>query len=179
MAGCLDTLVITVPKMPLSMESIREYLGERKNLVVSVAAGVLFWSGWWFAIDAAAVYTDTDKAGYKRDIIDVFHICGVFATISMFMVNAISNGQIRGDSYTTGCMGVGGARLWLFVGFLMGFGALFGAFYILIGEYLVGHEGQSFAPQHNYPGVAIFMQNILIFGSSMLYKFGRQEEGMW
>ena len=41
MAGCLDTLVITVPKMPLSMESIREYLGERKNLVVSVAAGVL------------------------------------------------------------------------------------------------------------------------------------------
>ena len=53
-----------------------------------------FWSGWWFAIDAAAVYTDTDKAGYKRDIIDVFHICGVFATISMFMVNAISNGQV-------------------------------------------------------------------------------------
>ena len=41
MAGCLDTLVITVPKMPLSMDSIREYLGERKNLVVSVAAGVL------------------------------------------------------------------------------------------------------------------------------------------
>ena len=40
-------------------------------------------------------------------------------------------------------------------------------------------EGKSFAPQHNYPGVAIFMQNILIFGSSMLYKFGRQEEGMW
>ena len=38
-----------------------------------------FFSGWWFAIDAAACYPD------KGDLKDVFHICGVFATISMAM----------------------------------------------------------------------------------------------
>jgi hypothetical protein len=35
--------------------------------------------GWWIAIDAAVVYPD------KKSINDVFHICGVFGTISMFM----------------------------------------------------------------------------------------------
>jgi Uncharacterised protein family (UPF0220) len=38
-----------------------------------------FFSGWWLAIDAAACYPD------KSELKDVFHICGVFGTISMFM----------------------------------------------------------------------------------------------
>ena len=38
-----------------------------------------FFSGWWFAIDAAALYTD------KTDLKDEFHVCGVFATLSMLM----------------------------------------------------------------------------------------------
>ena len=38
-----------------------------------------FFLGWWIAIDAACVYTS------KKELKDVFHICGVFGTISMFM----------------------------------------------------------------------------------------------
>ena len=52
-------------------------------------------------------------------------------------MNAVSNGQLRGESYTEGCMGVRGARVWFFLGFLMGFGALLGAYWILFGEYLI------------------------------------------
>jgi len=154
------------------MDGWLDFLGERRNKVAAVGAGVLFFSGWWFAIDAAAVYPE------KTELKDVFHICGVFATISMFMINSVSNGQIRGDSYTTGCMGVGGARIWLFVGFLLGFGSLIAAFWILFGEYLVSNPDNTFQPKHNYPGVAIFMQNILIFAASLVYKFGRSEE-LW
>ena len=40
-----------------------------------------FW-GWWVAIDAAVIYPD------KGDLKDVFHICGVFATISMVKIVA-------------------------------------------------------------------------------------------
>lgn len=43
-----------------------------------------FFGGWWFAIDAAAVYPE------KTDLKDVFHICGVFATLSLFMCVTIS-----------------------------------------------------------------------------------------
>ena len=48
----------------------------------------------------------------------------------------MSNGQLRGESYTTGCLGNQGARVWFFIGFLLGFGSLIGASYILFGEYL-------------------------------------------
>ena len=52
-------------------------------------------------------------------------------------MNAVSNGQLRGEAFTNGCLGVRGARIWFFFGFLMGFGALIGASYILFGEYVV------------------------------------------
>jgi hypothetical protein len=55
-------------------------------------------------------------------------------------VNAVSNGQLRGESFTTGCLGVRGARIWFFFGFLLGFGALIGASWILFGEYLITSE---------------------------------------
>ena len=53
-----------------------------------------------------------------------------------FRVNAVSNGQLRGESYTEGCLGVRSARVWFFLGFLLGFGSLIGASWILFGEYV-------------------------------------------
>ena len=96
-----------------------------------------FFFGWWLAIDAAAVYTAKSEEGYKTDLKDVFHICGVFATISMFMINGVSSAALESpDSYTDGCLGTNGARIWFFFGCLMGFGSLIGASYILFGEYV-------------------------------------------
>jgi hypothetical protein len=95
MSGCLDNA-----QLP-SLEGL--ILGDRRNKVAAVVSGILvshykedcrfaivsrtskfsfflkFFSGWWFALDAAAVYTDKDN------LKDVFQICGVFATISMIM----------------------------------------------------------------------------------------------
>lgn len=170
MAGCLDNA-----QLP-NLENLN--LGERRNKVSSIVAGILFFSGWWFAIDAAASYTVKTDDGGKRDLKDVFHICGVFGTISMAMVNAVSNGQLRGESYTTGCLGNQGARVWFFVGFLLGFGSLIGACWILFGEYLFPNAENTFTPQHYYPGWAIFLQNFLIFAASLIYKFGRSED-LW
>lgn len=58
-------------------------------------------------------------------------------------VNAVSNGQLRGESYTTGCLGVRGARAWFFIGFVLGFGALIGASWILFGEYLIASKSHT------------------------------------
>ena len=95
-------------------------LNEKRNKIASIASGFLFFSGWWFAIDASATYYEDTR--------DVFHLCGVFATISMFMVNAVSNSLLRGEGFTDGCLGPVGARIWFFFGFMMGFGSLLGSF---------------------------------------------------
>ena len=96
-------------------------LNEKRNKIASIASGFLFFSGWWFAIDASATYYEDTR--------DVFHLCGVFATISMFMVNAVSNSLLRGEGFTDGCLGPVGARIWFFFGFMMGFGSLLGWFF--------------------------------------------------
>lgn len=49
----------------------------------------------------------------------------------------MSNGHIRGDLYSTGCLGQRGARVWLFLGFLLGFAAIIAAMWILFGVYVV------------------------------------------
>lgn len=142
-------------------------LGDRRNAVVSIVSGILFFSGWWIVIDAAAMYPD------EKDFNKAFHTCGVFATLAFFFINSVSNGQIRGESYTDGCLGQTAARVWLFIGFLMGFGSLIAASWILFGFYVVNNPGMP-----EWPGVAVFLQNALIFFSSLIFKFGRTED-LW
>ncbi|XP_038622306.1 transmembrane protein 50B isoform X2 [Tachyglossus aculeatus] len=72
---------------------------ERRNAVASVVAGVLFFTGWWIMIDAAVVYPKPEQMNHA------FHTCGVFSTLAFFMINAVSNAQVRGDSYGDGCLG--------------------------------------------------------------------------
>ncbi|XP_023849608.2 transmembrane protein 50A [Salvelinus sp. IW2-2015] len=73
--------------------------GERRNTMASIAAGVLFFTGWWIIIDAAVNYPDEVTFHHA------YHACGVIATVAFLMINAVSNGQVRGDSYSEGCIG--------------------------------------------------------------------------
>ena len=52
-----------------------------------------FFGGWWFAIDAAANYTDKTS-----EMKDVFHICGVFGTLSFFMWVISGGGNLLCDT---------------------------------------------------------------------------------
>lgn len=150
MSGCLDE--IRCPDM--------EVVVERRNLISSVSAGTLFFIGWWIIIDAEAT----------KDFWHVYHIPGVIASIGLFMINAVSNAQIRGETFGTGCIGQTGARVWFLNGFLWLFGSLISATWILFGAYVVPGKPDP------WPGVAIFLQNALIFFSAIVFKFGRAEE---
>ncbi|MEJ1282980.1 transmembrane protein 50B [Cricetulus griseus] len=138
---------------------------ERRNAVASVVAGILFFTGWWIMIDAAVVYPKPEQLNHA------FHTCGVFSTLAFFMINAVSNAQVRGDSYESGCLGRTGARVWLFIGFMLMFGSLIASMWILFGAYVTQNIDV-------YPGLAVFFQNALIFFSTLIYKFGRTEE-LW
>lgn len=159
MSGCLDNC-----QLP---ECEWLNLTERRNSIASVVSGAMFFIGWWIIIDALAKYPDHAE----------FHpacvVCGIVGTFALFLINSVSNGQVRGEAYTTGCLGQTGARVWLFFGFLLGFGALIAASWILFGIYVVNNTDKD-----NWPGIAVFLQNALIFFGSLIFKFGRTEE-LW
>jgi len=142
-------------------------IGEKRNTIASVVSGALFAAGWWVIINAAIVYDPTQLPNYV-------HACGSVATVAFFMVNAVANGQIRGDLYTDGCLGTAGARVWLLFAFLLCFGALIASMWILFGNYVVHASADTMVGA----GVAVFVQNFLIFLSTMCFKFGRSEE-LW
>ncbi|KAA0202288.1 hypothetical protein HAZT_HAZT005720 [Hyalella azteca] len=137
---------------------------EKRNLFASILSGLLFSVGWWIIIDAAAKYP------HESEMKHAYHACGVMATIAMFMINTVSNAQVRGDGHEGGCLGSYGARIWLFLGLMISFGSLIGSCWILFDGYVVA----GFTPV--YPGVAVFLQNLFIFFSSVMYKFGRVED---
>ncbi|KAF5283300.1 hypothetical protein FQR65_LT13979 [Abscondita terminalis] len=137
----------------------------KRNAIASMASGFLFFLGWWVIIDAASVYPGTVEAGY--------HMCGVIGTISLIMVNSVSNAQIRGEAYEGGCLGPRGSRIWLFLGFVLGFASVIASCWILFANFVGTTETIS-----HWPGVGLFLQNALIFISSLIFKFGRSED-LW
>lgn len=164
MAGCLDNINLECACMGDG--------AARRNVIASIAAGTIFSIGWWIVIDAAAIYP------LSKDFNHAYHTCGVIATVALFMINAVSNEAVRGDGYTEGCLGAYGARIWLFVGFLLSFGSLIASAWVLFGPYVADNvpdkDGNKLPVG---PGVSVFMQNLFIFFATIIFKFGRVEEG--
>ncbi|NXL23635.1 TM50A protein, partial [Setophaga kirtlandii] len=124
--------------------------GEKRNTIASVAAGVLFFTGWWIIIDAAVKYPQVEDFNHS------YHACGVIATIA-FLITSHP---------------IAGARIWLFIGFMMAFGSLIASMWILFGGYVVKEKPVV------YPGIAVFFQNAFIFFGGLVFKFGRTED-LW
>ncbi|RZF37727.1 hypothetical protein LSTR_LSTR003138 [Laodelphax striatellus] len=134
--------------------------GERRNTIASMLAGFLFFTGWWFVIDASFTHPDSIKGAY--------HVCGIIGTISLFMINTVSNAQIRGDAlFSGGCCGPRGTRAWLFFGFVLGFASVFASCWVFFADFL---------EKSYWAGAALFLQNLFIFAGSLCYKFGRVED---
>uniref|UniRef100_A0AC35UB34 Transmembrane protein 50A n=1 Tax=Rhabditophanes sp. KR3021 TaxID=114890 RepID=A0AC35UB34_9BILA len=152
MAGCLDSVNIN-----LDLD-----LGEKRNTIASITSGIFFTVGWWIYIDAALVYS---KDGQWSNS---YIIVSIFATIAMFMVNAVSNSQ---EAMEEGILGTKGSRFWLLIAFILSFASIIASVWIMFADYvLVGGQHPV------YPGVALFLNVFLIFLGSFVYKFGRAEE---
>lgn len=161
MSGCLDN--VQCSECSPCCDPCTEWISENRNSLASIISGFLFAVGWWVAIDAGVL----DAHKYNN----AYWACGVFGSLGLVMVNAVSNSQLRGDAYVPGALGTGGTRVWMVFGFLCTFGAMIGASWILFGEYVYMKTENPF-----YPGIAFFMQNLFIFISTILFKFGRVED---
>uniref|UniRef100_T1DFB8 Putative plasma membrane protein n=1 Tax=Psorophora albipes TaxID=869069 RepID=T1DFB8_9DIPT len=136
----------------------------RRNIVSTLVASFLFFTGWWIAIDTASVHPKSWDFSY--------YICGILATISFFMVNSISNEMLHGGAaYTGGVLGESGIKVFLFIGFVLGFASIIAAIWIMIAEFAVNDDKMD-----KGPGYALLVHNIFIFMASLIYKFGRHSD---
>ena len=92
------------------------------------------------------------------------------STIALIMINTVSNEQISGDYYSEGYCGPQTARIWLLIGYVLGFCSVISSFWILFQDFVIEDK------KHKYPGIEIVFQNLLIFGSTLLLKYGRNRE---
>ncbi|KAL5292574.1 TMEM50A family protein [Megaselia abdita] len=134
-----------------------------RNTNSAIITGLLFFTGWWVLIDALCVDP-------KHEITTGQAFIGVFGTVSFIMVNTVKNSHISEDNMSEN--GTIIARVWLVVGFLIGFSSIVAALWVMIADY-VNNPSKS-----NKYGVAILMENVLIFTANLVYKFGRNE-GLW
>jgi hypothetical protein len=86
------------------------------------------------------------------------------------MINTVSNEQINNDYYSESRCTPSVARLWLLTGFTLSFISVISSIWILFEFYVIPNK------PHKYPGIALLLQNLLIFGSALLLKYGRNCE---
>ncbi|CAB4064180.1 unnamed protein product [Lepeophtheirus salmonis] len=110
----------------------------KRNYIASILSGFLFAAGWW---------------------------CSQLITISMIMLNMVTNEHLEGGDTVGGCCGSVGAKAWFFTGFVMAFGALIGAGWIFFGEYMLNSDFNNFKPSTNYPGFGFFCPKLPYFYS--------------
>lgn len=136
----------------------------RKNLslIFSIWAGFFFFVGWWLMIDASVVYPNI--IGRKK----CYYLPGIFGTVALIVVNIIPNKVVYGIYYTERkCCGRLMAKIYLFLGFVVAFGALIAASYIFVNDFLLICPAM-----YQWPGYALFLQNLFIFIANMMLKFG-------
>ncbi|XP_039484947.1 transmembrane protein 50A isoform X1 [Drosophila santomea] len=167
------------------LDKVADYFtGEAsRNRNTSIIAGLLFFAGWWVLIDAMSI-------DLKHQITTGHVFIGIFGTISFCMVNAVKGEHVRNsnhlslgltsDSLLLFCAqiseenssesGARIAKIWLLVGFLMGFASIIAAIWVMIDDFINNEK------KEGWFGVALLMQNVFILFASLIYKFGRNEE---
>jgi len=152
MAACFEGL--------MNMDNFRIDWEQQRNNIAAIGAGFLFSLGIWLYVDTAAVYPSEWN--------NIYVLVTIASVVAMFMVNSVSNSQIHGTYDYGGMLGTRGARLWLMLAFVLSFASLVAAVWLMFSEY-VFRQGDT----PKWPGVALFLNNFLIFCASLLYKFGR------
>jgi hypothetical protein len=106
----------------------------------------------------------------------IHYLPAIAGTFSLILLNAVSASAMdfSGDNPFIGSDNVG-PKITIFIAFILAFGSLFGATYIFADKYMIhtpqppqdlidaSPDGQSGQLMVKYPGIAVLIQNILIF----------------
>uniref|UniRef100_A0A5K3FED4 Transmembrane protein 50B n=1 Tax=Mesocestoides corti TaxID=53468 RepID=A0A5K3FED4_MESCO len=118
-----------------------------RNTLVSVISGILFASGWWIIIDAAAGY-DQETLPHPN------YAIGCMATVGFILLNILPQETLTDETENSVC-----GKVLVFLGMLINFATIIAATWVMFASYVVGNK------KHVWPGVAIFLQNLFIFSA--------------
>ncbi|KAJ3315758.1 hypothetical protein HDU76_002110 [Blyttiomyces sp. JEL0837] len=136
---------------------------------VGYLSGGLFAIGWWVFIDGVTFASTRDPALPISIRFDDW-LPGILSTLALIIVNLIDKETLNAEDFSYSGTNVAcKARACAFIGVTMALGSLGGALAILSLKYIMtGQSGDAF-----YFGIAITVQNVLIFLGSMILWFGR------
>mmetsp|Transcript_27991 Transcript_27991/g.39455 ORF Transcript_27991/g.39455 Transcript_27991/m.39455 type:complete len:155 (-) Transcript_27991:48-512(-) len=138
--------------------------------IVCLIAGGLWAIGWWLLVDAA-VWESTKGSKDTPTMLAYFYIPGIVGTVALIMINIVPMDALNPTSISFDDNVLPRARLFLMVSLLLCIGSMIGGIWIMAQVYLKDNKGD------DYPGIAIAVQNFLIFLSSMTLLFGRRYKG--
>jgi len=144
---------------------------KKAETAICYVAGLVFAVGWWIWIDATVYHV------HVNDPIKVIwwqYVAGLISTIGLFGVNIVSwrdldSNNIFGDQVSAR------AKIFLFCAFIVCFGGIIAAIWIAAQWWFIA--ANNFTPKPSvYGGIALIVQNILIFLSTLLYRFAKPQE---
>mmetsp|Transcript_17563 Transcript_17563/g.28425 ORF Transcript_17563/g.28425 Transcript_17563/m.28425 type:complete len:168 (-) Transcript_17563:926-1429(-) len=164
--------------MPNLCEDL-EYLDERYRLrVFTWSAGCVFSLAWWLFIDAvsqtAHINTSEDDLTVKPQL----YLLGFGSTIAFFIISFMDFGALQADeySYHGGRMVKYQSRALLIFAILLSLTCIIISIYVLSDVYIQKKGIKGKIPKDTWPGVAIFLQNTLIFIASFLMRVAKVNE---
>lgn len=144
--------------------------------VFSSVGGSMFALAWWLMVDAA-VFVDVQDEPLKLG--PVLWLPGVGSTLTFLIVVFMDWDALYADELThfRAAETRMSARAILALAVGLGVSSVLGAVYILVVVY-AGHRGvDGNLPDSVYPGVAIFLQTLLLFVGAFVMRLGRLEVG--
>jgi len=140
--------------------------GSKKEMIMCYIAGITFASAWWIWIDAT-VWTNR-QPGFQ-EVLGGMYVPGIVGTVALFMINAVSWNEVN-DNFMFGEGVSTKAKIWLFFSFLLAFGSLIASIWIAVQYWFMKSNTGS-----QYGGVALIVENLLIFISAMMYRFAKPQ----
>jgi len=146
-----------------------------KNLAETIlcyGAGILFGIGWWIWIDATVYHAHFNT---QIQVIWWEYVAGIISTIGLIMVNLVSwndldTNNIFGDKVSTR------AKIFLFAAFIVSFVGIIAALWIAIEQWFILSNTYADPKPSVYGGVALIVQNGLIFAGNMMYRFAKPQQ---
>jgi len=140
-----------------------------RETILSYSSGILFAIGWWIWIDGVA-YAFHLPEETNRPVFGHW-VPGIVSSIGLLMINAVNWTDLDG-------FGFGGlddevqkrARIWLLFSFTMAFGGIIASIWISSVNWFSRPATEK---QTDWPGVALILQNCLIFISGLCFRFAK------
>jgi len=135
---------------------------------MSYLSGVLFAIAWWLWIDGHAFSNTFERPDTHSAVTFGHYVPGIVSTLALVMVNVVSWKDLGGFNWGFSEDAVQTrVRVWLFLSLVIAFGGIIGAIWSAVEHWF----NMNPKPDHEWPGIALILQNVLIFVSSMLYRF--------